>query len=75
MIRWFPWGSELDRPEPGDRLWEIGTVDQVWDGEAWTRVCPRCDQPMHGRDAEGWLCCTFCGIRFDEVPRREVAPC
>lgn len=61
------------RHQPGDRHWELGTCDDEWTGEFWTRVCPDCDQPMNGRDRD-WLCCAFCGLRATEVKPRTVQP-
>lgn len=74
MTRWFGTDCEIVGHEAGDRHWDIGTCDSEWTGQAWTRVCDRCDAPMSGRDSGGYLCCGTCGRLFDEVPRREVAP-
>lgn len=54
----------------GDRHSEGRGTFLEWTGEAWTRVCPDCDTPMAGQDADGWLACDLCGLRAVDAGKR-----
>lgn len=44
-----------------------GELDMIWTGTEWAPICPTDDVALTARDKKGWLYCTVCRKRVDEL--------